>query len=143
MGRDVVESRLGSVDRRRGDDGLEREGAVEWLGSMGSRQGKRTQAGWVSAESIRVRRPNLGGVGQASPAPSGPAGSGRPTGRHRRVGSAKVACGDAVNSRRPGLARSGRAAQMNRASRVRQGRRGQPEAAQSTLSGTRRNARAA
>ena len=111
---------------------------MEWLGSMGSQQDKRTRADWVSTESIRVRRASLGGVGQASPVPSRPTGSGRPTERHRRVGLAKVACGDAENSRRSGLAWSGGAARMNRAAWARQGRRGQPEAAQSTLSGTRR-----
>ena len=37
MDRGVVESWLNSIDRKRGDDRLEREGAVEWKGVTRSR----------------------------------------------------------------------------------------------------------
>ena len=44
MGQGVVKSQLGSVDRGRGDDGLEHEEAGEWQGPMGSWRERQARA---------------------------------------------------------------------------------------------------
>ena len=90
MGHGVGESRPNSVDRRGRDDGLEREGAVEWMGVTGSRQERRACADWVSAESIRARQATVHGGWASVLGGGGGRAAGRRTGVHARWGATGV-----------------------------------------------------
>ena len=68
MGRGVVGSRLDSVNRREGDDRLERKGGGGEVSATGSQRERRARANWISTESIKARRASPGGAEQANPA---------------------------------------------------------------------------
>ena len=67
-GRGVVGSWLGSVNRRGGDDRLERKGDGGEVRATGSQQERRAWANWISTELIRARRASSGDAEQANPA---------------------------------------------------------------------------
>ena len=99
-----------------------REMGTGRLGQCGVDQGEGGEPKWRGTSESNV------GQGDQADQSGGVGGSGQ----------RRIACGNANNPRCPGLAQSSWATRVYLKARARQGQRGQPEAARSTLSGTGR-----